>query len=50
MGDVILSINGLVVDDHQAAIDAVDAVKDEAEMVYVPGWREAGGELADMEA
>ena len=33
-----------------SAIDAVDASKEEAEFVYVPGWREAGGELGDMEA
>jgi len=50
VGDVVLSINNRVVDDHQAAIDAVDSSKDEAEFIYVPGWREAGGELGDMEA
>jgi len=50
VGDVVLSINDQVLDNHEAAVSAIDQSKDEANVVYVPGWREAGGELADMEA
>jgi len=49
-GDVILSINDKVVDDHQAAIIAIDESADKATFVYVPGMREPDKTLDVMEA
>lgn len=49
IGDVILSVNGHVVDDHQMAINVIDESKDVAYVVYVPGIREADEPFDDLE-
>lgn len=50
VGDVLLSINSTIVDNHQAAIDAIDQSMGVAEVVYVPGKREPDRKLDLMEA